>query len=53
MKGRLPEGFETAPDFDTAEDHVGPSYYRKTPAGYECAFIPDEHNCNVNRVCNS
>lgn len=41
-------GFETDPGFDQAEDHVGPFYYRSVDAGFECAFVPGEHNCNVN-----
>lgn len=41
-------GFETDPGFDRAEDHVGPFYYRVTDTGYECAFEPEDKNCNVN-----
>lgn len=44
----MPEGFTTDPGFDPAEDHVGPFYYRPLEDGYECAFIPDDKNCNVN-----
>ena len=44
----IPAGYVTDPGFDPAEDHVGPFYYRKTEAGYQCAFIAGDRNCNVN-----
>lgn len=45
----MPDGFETDPGFDAAEDHAGPFYYRKLDDGrYECAFVAAQKNCNVN-----
>ena len=44
----IPENFTTDPGFDAAEDHIGPFYYRQANNGYDCAFLPDADNCNVN-----
>ena len=44
----IPEGYSTDPGFDPAEDHTGPFYYCETVAGYDCLFLPDDKNCNVN-----
>lgn len=44
----IPDGFVTDPGFDAAEDHIGPFYYRKTGDQFECVFLPDVRNCNVN-----
>lgn len=44
----IPDGFKTDPGFDAAEDHIGPFYYRSDGEDFDCAFIPDSRNCNVN-----
>ena len=44
----VPEGYATDPGFDAAEDHVGPFYYRPVDDGFDCLFIPEAKNCNVN-----
>ena len=50
----IPDGFQTDPGHDPAEDHIGPFYF-KVPvagqsAGYECAFVADQHHCNVTDI---
>lgn len=48
------EGYSTDPGFDPAEDHIGPFFYRESrdsregTEGFECAFIAESKNCNVN-----
>ena len=45
----IPEGFSTDPGFDAAEDHTGPFYYKPLTDGrYECVFLAEAKNCNVN-----
>lgn len=44
----IPEGYLTDPGFDAAEDHVGPFYYRRLDDGFDCLFLPEAKNCNVN-----
>ena len=44
----IPDGYETDPGFDPAEDHIGPFYYRETHGGFRCAFVAEPKNCNVN-----
>ncbi len=42
------EGYSTDPGFDPAEDHIGPFFYRDSREGFECAFMAEPKNCNVN-----
>jgi len=44
----IPDGYSTDPGFDPAEDHTGPFYYLETSEGFDCLFLPDGKNCNVN-----
>ena len=45
-----PEGYETDPGFDPAEDHTGPFYYSEEDGAYHCVFTPEPKNCNVNGI---
>ena len=45
---QLLAGYETDPGFDSAEDHIGPFYYKEKESGFSCAFVPETKNCNVN-----
>ncbi len=49
MAGEMPEGFETDPDFDPAEDYIGPFYYREEGDSYRYAFRADDRHCNAFR----
>ncbi len=44
----IPDSYSTDPGFDPAEDHTGPFYYCETSEGFDCLFIPEAKNCNVN-----
>ena len=44
----IPEGYNTDPGFDAAEDLNGPFYYRKEGEHFDCVFMPEAKNCNVN-----
>jgi acyl-coenzyme A thioesterase PaaI-like protein len=46
--GAIPADYCTDPGFDPAEDHTGPFYYRQTSEGFDCLFLPEAKNCNVN-----
>ncbi|MDA0789166.1 MAG: PaaI family thioesterase [Proteobacteria bacterium] len=43
----LPEGYQTDPAHDPAEDHIGPFYYRPGNGTYEYAFRAAPRHCNV------
>lgn len=43
----VPEGFQTDPGFDPAEDHIGPFYYREEGEGFRFAFRAGDHHCNA------
>lgn len=44
---KFPDGYSTDPDFDPAEDYIGPFYWRQEAVGFECAFMPESKNCNL------
>ena len=44
----IPDGYSTDPGFDAAEDHAGPFYYRESEGVFDCAFVAEAKNCNVN-----
>ncbi len=44
----FPDGYQTMPGLDAAEDHIGPFYYRQGSAGMEYAFRASEQHCNAN-----
>mgnify|MGYP001030656599 FL=1 len=44
----IPDGYSTDPGFDHAEDHTGPFFYLETSEGFDCVFLPEGKNCNVN-----
>ncbi len=43
----FPDGYETDPGFDPAEDHIGPFYYKQAPDNRTYAFVAEEKHCNV------
>lgn len=43
----VPEGYQTDPGFDPAEDHIGPFYYRRDKDGLVFAFRAASHHCNA------
>lgn len=43
----VPEGYQTDPGFDPAEDHIGPFYYKKEADGLVFAFRATDHHCNA------
>ena len=44
---RIPQGYETDPGFDPAEDLIGPFYYQHVGDTYKFAFVAEERHCNL------
>lgn len=47
MAAEMPQGFATDVDFDPAEDHIGPFYFKQEGDSYRYAFRADERHCNA------
>lgn len=45
MSNRMPEGYETDPGLDPAEDYIGPFYY-STRVAHTYAFFAADKHCN-------
>ncbi len=46
MPDGIPEGFKTLTGLSTAEDHIGPFYYRKAESGLVLGFQAGDQHCN-------
>ncbi|MDG2071995.1 MAG: PaaI family thioesterase [Pseudomonadales bacterium] len=44
---KIPQGYETDPGFDPAEDLIGPFYHQRVGDGYKFAFVAEDRHCNL------
>ncbi len=46
----MPDGYETDPGHDPAEDHIGPFFYKSDGAAFQFAFSAKRRHCNVTGI---
>jgi uncharacterized protein (TIGR00369 family) len=44
---KIPQGYETDPGFDPAEDLIGPFYHQRVGDSYKFAFVAEDRHCNL------
>lgn len=49
MSESVPEGYQTDPGLDPAEDYIGPFYY-STRMAHNYAFVAADKHCNANGI---